>query len=144
VADQDAPAISLVGMSLGGPVVALTAGLDDRVGAVCATVPMLDAHATIAHHTERTGTRGKRLAALLRAEPVRRLGGIVDPTELEPHAPAERRLVIAALNDRMTSVKAAQRLHERWGGEVHWHPGGHIGHLLSGQVRAEVDAFLTR
>jgi dienelactone hydrolase len=144
VADQQAPSIALVGMSLGGPVAALTAGLDERVDAVCAMVPMLDTHATIAHHTERTGARGKRLAALLRAEPVRRLGAMVDPTELEPHAPPERRLVIAALNDRMTSVRAAQRLHERWGGEVHWHHGGHIGHLMSGQVRAEVDEFLAR
>ena len=144
VAAEDAPSIAMVGMSLGGPVAALTAGLDDRVDAVCAMVPMLDAHATIAHHTERTGRRGKKLAALLRAEPVRQLGAVVDPTELEPHAPPERRLVIAALNDRMTSVKAAQRLHERWQGDVHWHHGGHIGHLMSGQVRAEVDAFLTR
>jgi dienelactone hydrolase len=143
VAEQEAPSIAVIGISLGGPVAALTACLEDRVNAVCATVPMLDAHATIAHHTERTGRRGKKLAALLRAEPVRRLGAVVDPTELEPHAPPERRLVIAALNDRMTSVKAAQRLHARWGGEVHWHHGGHIGHLMSGQVRAELDAFLT-
>ena len=143
VATEQAPSITVVGMSLGGPVAALTAGLDDRVDAVCAMVPMLDAHATIAHHTERTGARGRKLAALLRAEPVRQLGAIVDPTELEPHALPERRLVIAALNDRMTSVKAAQRLHERWKGSVHWHHGGHIGHLMSGQVKAELDAFLT-
>jgi hypothetical protein len=143
VMTERAPSITVVGMSLGGPVAALTAGLDDRVDAVCAMVPMLDAHATIAHHTARTGARGRKLAALLRAEPVRQLGAIVDPTELEPHAPPERRLVIAALNDRMTSVTAAQRLHERWQGSVHWHHGGHIGHLLSGQVKAELDAFLT-
>ena len=143
VATEQAPSITVVGMSLGGPVAALTAGLDDRVDAVCAMVPMLDAHATIAHHTERTGARGRKLAALLRAEPVRQLGAIVDPTDLEPHALPERRLVIAALNDRMTSVKAAQRLHERWKGSVHWHHGGHIGHLMSGQVKAELDAFLT-
>ncbi|HET9420871.1 MAG TPA: hypothetical protein VFO49_07030 [Nocardioides sp.] len=144
VVEEEAPSVTVVGMSLGGPVAALTAGLDDRVDAVCAMVPMLDAHATIAHHTERTGRRGKRLAALLRAEPVRMLGTVVDPTELEPHAPPERRLVVAALNDRMTSVKAAQRLHERWQGDVHWHHGGHIGHLMSGGVRAELDAFLAR
>ncbi len=144
VRTEQAPSVALVGMSLGGPVAALTAGLDDRVDAVCAMVPMLDAHATIAHHTERTGARGRRLAALLREEPVRRLGAVVDPTELEPHAPRDRRLVIAALNDRMTSVRAAQRLHERWQGEVHWHHGGHIGHLMSGQVKSELDAFLTR
>jgi len=141
---EQAPSVAVVGMSLGGPVAALTSGLDGRVDAVCAMVPMLDAHATIAHHTERTGARGRRLAALLREEPVRRLGAIVDPTELEPHAPRDRRLVIAALNDRMTSVRAAQRLHERWQGEVHWHHGGHIGHLMSGKVKAELDAFLTR
>ncbi|MEJ7831694.1 MAG: hypothetical protein WKF79_02175 [Nocardioides sp.] len=142
VADQDPVSTSVVGMSLGGPVAALTAGLDDRVDAVCAMVPMLDAHATIAHHTAKTGGRGKVLAALLRAEPVRSVGTVVDPTALTPYAAPDRRLVIAALGDRMTSVRAAQRLHERWGGQVHWHAGGHIGHLMSGEVRATVDAFL--
>lgn len=142
LAEQGVPTVSLVGMSLGGPVAALTAGLDDRVDGVCAVVPMLDAHATIAHHTARTGPRGRTLAALLREPPVRRLGALVDPTELEPVAPRHRRLVVAALNDRMTSVRAAQRLHQRWQGEVHWHHGGHIGHLLSGRVRATVDRFL--
>lgn len=139
---QGASSVSLVGMSLGGPVAALTAGLDDRVEAVCAMVPMLDAHATIAHHTAKTGGRGRTLAALLREEPVVRIGALVDPTELEPRAPRDRRLVIAALNDRMTSVKAAQRLHQRWQGEVHWHHGGHIGHLVAGSVRGAVDEFL--
>lgn len=140
--DQQQSSISVVGMSLGGPVASLTAGLDDRVDAVCAMVPMLDAHATIAHHTAKTGGRGKKLAALLRAEPVRAVGTAVDPTALTPYAAPERRLVVAALGDRMTSVRAAQRLHERWGGRVHWHAGGHIGHLMSGDVRAAVDAFL--
>jgi hypothetical protein len=49
---------------------------------------------------------------------------------------------VAAIGDRMTSVNAAQRLHERWGGQVHWHPGGHIGHLMSGEVRRVLDDFL--
>ncbi len=142
IADQDPPSVAVVGMSLGGPVAALTAGLDDRVDAVAATVPMLDAHATIAHHTAKTGGRGRKLAALLRSEPVQAVGGVVDPTALVPHCSPERRLVVAALGDRMTSVNAAQRLHERWGGQVYWHPGGHIGHLMSGAVRTVVDDFL--
>lgn len=134
--------MAVVGMSLGGPVAALTAGLDDRVDAVAATVPMLDAHATIAHHTAKTGGRGRKLAALLRSEPVQAVGKVVDPTALVPHCSPDRRLVVAALGDRMTSVNAAQRLHERWGGQVYWHPGGHIGHLMSGAVRTVVDDFL--
>ena len=142
--DEQDPSSSLavVGMSLGGPVAALTAGLDDRVDAVAAMVPMLDAHATIAHHTAKTGGRGRKLAALLRSEPVRAVGSVVDPTALEPLCAPDRRLVVAALGDRMTSVTAAQRLHERWGGQVHWHPGGHIGHLMSGGVRSALDDFL--
>jgi pimeloyl-ACP methyl ester carboxylesterase len=140
--EQDPASLAVVGMSLGGPVAALTAGLDERVDAVAATVPMLDAHATIAHHAARTGARGRKLAALLRSEPVRAVGSAVDPTALEPLCAPDRRLVVAALGDRMTSVNAAQRLHERWGGQVHWHPGGHIGHLMSGDVRRVLDDFL--
>jgi pimeloyl-ACP methyl ester carboxylesterase len=140
--DQGPASLAVVGMSLGGPVAALTAGLDERVDAVAATVPMLDAHATIAHHTAKTGGRGRRLAALLRSEPVRAVGTVVDPTALEPHCAPDRRLVVAALGDRMTSVNAAQRLHARWDGQVYWHPGGHIGHLMSGGVRAVIDDFL--
>jgi dienelactone hydrolase len=142
VGEQDPVSVALVGMSLGGPVAALTAGLDPTVDAVAAMVPMLDAHATIAHHVERTGSRGRLLAELLRDDAVTTCGAVIDPLALEPHAAPERRLVVAALNDRMTSVRAAQRLHERWGGQVHWHPGGHIGHLLSGEVRAVLDRFL--
>ncbi len=142
ISEQDPTSLAVVGMSLGGPVAALTAGLDERVDAVAATVPMLDAHATIAHHTAKTGGRGRKLAALLRSDPVRAVGAVVDPTTLEPQCAPERRLVVAALGDRMTSVNAAQRLHERWGGQVYWHPGGHIGHLLSGGVRSVVDDFL--
>lgn len=142
VEQQDPVSVAVVGMSLGGPVAALTAGLDDRVDSVVAIVPMLDAHATIAHHTAKTGGRGKKLAALLRSDPVKAVGTVVDPTALSPHAPPDRRLVVAALGDRMTSVRAAQRLHGRWGGQVHWHAGGHIGHLISGDVKAALDEFL--
>jgi len=142
IGEQDPTSVAVVGMSLGGPVAALTAALDQRVDAVAATVPMLDAHATIAHHTARTGARGRKLAALLRSEPVRAVGTAVDPTALEPRCAPDRRLVVAALGDRMTSVNAAQRLHERWDGHVHWHPGGHIGHLMSGDVRGVLDDFL--
>ena len=142
VQSQDPVSVSVVGMSLGGPVAALVAGLDDRVDSVVAIVPMLDAHATIAHHTAKTGGRGKKLAALLRSDPVKAVGTVVDPTALEPHAAPDRRLVVAALGDRMTSVRAAQRLHGRWGGQVHWHAGGHIGHLISGDVKTALDEFL--
>jgi predicted alpha/beta hydrolase family esterase len=133
---------TVVGMSLGGPVAALASGVDPAVNGVAAMVPMLDANATIAHHVARNGERGRELAALLRDEAVVACSSAVNPLALEPLVRKDRRLVVAALNDRMTSVTAAERLHARWDGRVHWHPGGHIGHLLSGDVRNAVDVFV--
>jgi dienelactone hydrolase len=141
---QGGTSTSVVGMSLGGPVAALVAGLDPRVDGVAVVVPMLDPHTTMAHHLHRTGTRGRRLAALLRDESVAAVTSVIDPGRLDPHAPPSRRLVVAALNDRMTSARAAQRLNAQWGGTMHWHTGGHIGHLLSRETRVVIDEFLRR
>jgi predicted alpha/beta hydrolase family esterase len=91
---------------------------------------------------DRGGEHGKRLATLLRSEPVRRVSSVIDPMILEPYPPTSRRVVLAASNDRLTSMRAAQRLHERWQGEVAWHAGGHIGHLMSSGARSVVDDFL--
>ncbi|MFM9378320.1 hypothetical protein [Gordonia sp. VNK21] len=73
------------------------------------------------------------------------IGGtsVVDPLAVMPYAPENRRAVIAALNDRVTWVTAAQKLHEHWGGRIDWYAGGHVGHVFSGQVRAATDQFLS-
>lgn len=139
---QGGDSVTAVGFSLGAPVAALAAGLDPRIDGVAAVVPMLDGHSTVAHHLDRAGSRGRRLAELLRSEPVRSIGAAIDPTELLPYAAPPRRAVIAALNDRVTSIRAAHRLHERWGGESHWHEGGHIGFIVSGAAKAAIDLFL--
>ncbi len=34
------------------------------------------------------------------------------------------------------------RLHERWGGQLYWHDGGHAGHLFSRRVQAASEQFL--
>ncbi|BBY57778.1 hypothetical protein MSAR_09140 [Mycolicibacterium sarraceniae] len=44
---------------------------------------------------------------------------MIDPLTLEPLAPAERRLIVGA-----------------------WHDGGHVGHLFSGAVQAQIERFL--
>lgn len=51
-------------------------------------------------------------------------------------------MVVAALNDRVTSVTAAQQLHNHWGGKVHWYSGSHVGHAISGSIRQATDEFL--
>jgi pimeloyl-ACP methyl ester carboxylesterase len=134
--------ITIAGTSLGGPIAALVASLDPRVSSVLATVPMLDMHRTLTHHMARGGIRGKLMAELLSSEPVRTVSAVMDPLSVEPHAEPDRRMVIAALNDRITSVTAAQQLHQHWNGRVHWYQGSHVGSVFAGDVKAVADSFL--
>ncbi|MFZ2241301.1 MAG: alpha/beta hydrolase family protein [Gordonia amarae] len=134
--------ITIAGTSLGGPIAALVASLDPRVTSVLATVPMLDMHRTLTHHMARGGIRGKLMADLLSSEPVRTVSAVMDPLSVEPFAEPDRRMVIAALNDRITSVTAAQRLHQHWNGRVHWYQGSHVGSVFAGDVKAVADNFL--
>lgn len=134
--------ITIAGTSLGGPIAGLVAGLEPSVRSVLAVVPMLDLHRTLAHHLDRAGDRGRASAELLRDPAVSAVSSIIDPLSVTPFAEPERRMVIAALNDRVTSTRAAQRLHEHWQGRVHWYPGGHVGHAISNHVRVATDEFL--
>ncbi|GAB92654.1 alpha/beta hydrolase family protein [Gordonia rhizosphera] len=142
IATHDPSEISIVGTSLGGPVAAMVAGLEDQIGSVLAVVPMLDMHATLAHHMSRGGSRGAAMAILMRSPAVRAVSSVIDPLGVEPAAVPDRRMVIGALNDRVTSVAAARRLHAHWGGRVHWYRGSHVGQAFSANVRTVTDRFL--
>jgi len=143
ISEQDPLDITIAGTSLGGPLAAVASGLESRIGSVLAVVPMLGVHSTLAHHLDRAGERGRTAAALLRTPAVQAVSSVVDPLAILPQAPPDRRMVIAALNDRVTWVTAAQRLHDFWGGRIHWYPGGHIAHVFSGHVRRATDEFLS-
>lgn len=141
IAAQDPADIAIAGTSLGGPIAAMVASMDSRISSVLAVVPMLDMHATLAHHMERGGARGRYLAELMRSEPVRAVAGVVNPLSVQPVPVPDRRMVVAASNDRVTSVAAAQQLHEHWGGRIHWYAGSHVGHAMSASIRHAVDDF---
>lgn len=140
---QGAPSISVIGTSLGAPVTALVAHLEPSVEAVAMVVPLLDMHGTMAYHAART-REGRRHVDVLASEPVRAVSSIIDATAAIPHARPELRTVVAAQNDQMASARDARRLHDRWGGEMVWCAGGHVGRILSGEVRHGVVDHLRR
>ncbi|MBD0861043.1 alpha/beta hydrolase family protein [Gordonia sp. zg691] len=142
IQSHDPADISIAGTSLGGPIAAMVASMDARISSVLAVVPMLEMHATLAHHMERGGSKGQYLATLMRSDPVRAVASITNPLSVQPVAAPERRMVVAALNDRVTSVTAAQQLHQHWGGRIHWYPGSHVGHAISTDIRHATDEFL--
>ncbi|MCB0939836.1 MAG: alpha/beta hydrolase [Mycobacterium sp.] len=140
--EPQASVIALSGLSLGSAVAALAAGLDDRVDAVALYTPILGLNGMIARHLHRWGSAADVVGAALASDVVADLTSVIDPLAIEPAAPPERRLIVGAWHDQMAYRQSALALHERWGGRLHWHDGGHVGHLLSRSVEAETERFL--
>jgi len=134
-------AIAVSGVSMGSPVAALVSHLE-AVDAVAVYTPIFGLNAMIAQHLGRWGPSVVDVSDLLRSSTVARLASPVDLLATEPTAPPERRLIVGAWYDRMALREPAIALHERWGGELYWHDGGHAGHLLSRRVQSVSERFL--
>ncbi|MHC9293060.1 alpha/beta hydrolase [Mycobacterium sp. LTG2003] len=132
--------IALGGLSLGSAVAGLVSHLDDRVNAVAVYTPILGLNTMIGMHLGRWGSAGRAAGALLQSDTVAALTSVVDPLRTVPRA--EGRLIVGAWHDRMAMRDSALALHERWGGELHWHDGSHVGHLFSAGVCAATERFL--
>lgn len=136
-----AGAVVVAGVSMGSPVAGLVSHLEP-VDAAAVYTPIFGLNAMIATHLGRWGPAVRDTIALLRSEPVRQVMSAVDYQSVAPSAPPDRRLIVGAWHDRMAMREPALALHERWGGELFWHPGSHVGHLFAGGVRAASDRFL--
>jgi pimeloyl-ACP methyl ester carboxylesterase len=140
--EPDASAIALSGLSLGSAVAALVAGLDHRVDAVALYTPILGLNAMIARHLHRWGSAAEIVGAAMASDIVSDLTSVIDPLAVDPVPPPDRRLIVGAWHDQMAYRQSALAIHERWGGELYWHDGGHVGHLFSGAVQAQTEQFL--
>ncbi|AFM16547.1 Esterase PHB depolymerase [Mycolicibacterium chubuense NBB4] len=136
-----ASAIAVSGVSMGSPVAGLVAHLEP-VDAVAVYTPIAGLNAMIAAHLGRWGPSVSDVAELLSSDAAARVTAAVDYSRVEPTPPPERRLIVGAWHDRMAHRQPALALQERWGGEVYWHPGGHVGHLFAGGVQAASERFL--
>nr|WP_090341663.1 alpha/beta hydrolase [Mycolicibacterium malmesburyense]CRL71711.1 prolyl oligopeptidase family protein [Mycolicibacterium malmesburyense] len=137
-----ASAVAVSGVSMGSPVAGLVSHLEE-VDAVAVYTPIFGLNAMIAAHLGRWGPSVYDTIELLRSEPVERVMSVVDYQAVEPTAPPERRLIVGAWHDQMARREPAERLHERWGGELYWHRGSHVGHLFAGGVQRASERFLT-
>ena len=134
-------AIAISGVSMGSPVAAVVSQLE-KVDAVAVYTPIFGLNAMIAHHLGRWGPSVREPSTLLRSDTVAQLASAVDLLAVEPSAPPDRRLIVGAWHDRMALREPALALHERWGGQLYWHEGGHVGHLFSRRVQAVSERFL--
>ena len=136
-----ASTVAVSGVSMGSPVAGLVSHLE-KVDAVAVYTPIFGLNAMIAAHLGRWGPSVRETIELLRSDTVAQVMSAVDYQSVEPSPPSDRRLIVGAWHDRMAYREPALALHERWGGQLYWHRGSHVGHLFAGGVQAASERFL--
>jgi hypothetical protein len=138
-----ATTVTVAGVSLGSPIAGLVSHLES-VDAVAVYTPISGLNSMIAHHLWRWGPAGLSVADALRSEIAAALMSVVDLLATNPTPAPGRRLIVAARHDQMAYPEPAVALHDRWGGRLFWHDGGHAGHIFSRRVQAETERFLSQ
>lgn len=134
--------VGVYGISLGGYVAALLAGLEDGLACVVAGIPATDMPDLYDRHSPPGIRRRARQAGALGPQ-VAEVMSVVSPLALPARLPRERLFVFGGLGDRMSSSDQAARLWEHWGRPaVAWYPGGHIGFFWSNAVNRFIDGAL--
>jgi pimeloyl-ACP methyl ester carboxylesterase len=136
--EQDAPAVGVLGHSLGGYTAALLAGLADNIDAVVCANPSVepshmfwrDGLSAATRYLKTNGMTQKKSDQLLR---------VVSPLAFEPRVPKEGRAVIASLADRIIPVSEPHELWQHWDEpRVLWHQGTHFGLLQTDKGKEAV------
>jgi pimeloyl-ACP methyl ester carboxylesterase len=140
-AQPEATAVVVAGISLGSPVAALVSHLE-RIDGVALYIPILGLNTMIARHMARFGQARNGFREMLQSPEVSKLTSVIDPLAVTPEPPPHRRLIVGAWHDRMAMREPAVALQERWGGELHWYDGSHVGQLFSRRVQRITERFL--
>jgi pimeloyl-ACP methyl ester carboxylesterase len=143
-AQAQATAVVVSGISMGSPVAALVSHLERQIHAVALYTPILGLNAMIARHLARWGPSRSGFRELLASPVVAQLTSVIDPLTVDPAPPPHRRLIVGAWHDRMAMREPAIALQERWGGQLYWYDGSHVGHVFSRRVQAVTERFLQR
>ncbi|WP_419865102.1 alpha/beta hydrolase family protein [Candidatus Poriferisodalis sp.] len=136
---QEAPAVAVSGISLGGYMAAMTAALEDDLAAVIAGVPESDLA---------RGTRRQVEPLLppfyeqwgLSWEPYEQILSVVSPLSLPCKVPQERRYIFAGLLDRWVRPGNVKALWEHWERpDMLWYQGSHLSYPFEREVARYVD-----
>jgi pimeloyl-ACP methyl ester carboxylesterase len=135
--------IGMLGVSLGGYVAALVAGLEtEPLDCVLPIIPATDFPALFRRQSP------AELQALL--DPVMEqaslVHSVVSPLRFAPTTPRSRRAIAAGLADKLIDpVEQVAPLWEHWDRpNIHWYSGGHVGHLVRRDLRTFIDVTLSR
>ena len=137
--EQGAPAVGVLGHSLGGYAAALLCGLEeDGIDCVIAANPSVDPSKMFWRDGLSMATRYLKTAGVTQKK-TDRLLATVSPLALEARVARERRAVLASVADRVIPSSEPERLWRHWERpRVLWQQGTHFGLLRSSEGRAAV------
>jgi len=139
---RGATRLGLFGVSLGGHVAAMVAGLDASLDCVVAGVPTSDV-ATMLADTMRARWGEEAVAAShVDDESFRGLSRLVSPLAFPARLPVDRRHLYAAVGDRLVTPQQALALWHHWERcSILWLQGGHIANNVGASRRFVTDAL---
>ena len=126
VRGQGAPAVGVMGYSLGGYNAALLASLDDGLRCAIPGVPVTDFASIFFHHGPPLHVRAYREAGL-EMEQMHEVMRVISPLAIPPRVPKSGRFIFAAVADRLVPPEQARDLWRHWDRpRIEWYQGGHI------------------
>jgi hypothetical protein len=141
---RDGMPVGVYGLSLGGGIAALAAGLESQLACVIAGMPMVDVMGLVERHVppfirglaERFGISFERVGRLLR---------LVSPLRLAPRVDSERLFIFGGVADRIVPSGQIGALWEHWGRpRIEWHGGTHTSFGIESKVGLLVAEALAR
>lgn len=139
---EGADTIGVFGISLGGHVAAMLAGLEPELACVIAGVPTCDLASMLENTVREHWGEEAVVASGVRDESFRTLSRVVSPLALPVLVPHDRRFLYAAVGDRLVTPGQASMLWRHWDRpSILWLQGGHILNNVGASRRYVVEAL---
>ena len=136
---HEAPEVAITGISLGGYMAGLVAGLEQGLGGVVAGVPEADLARGIRRQMEPLLPPFYEQWGLS-WEPLQEIMALVSPMSLDCQVPHDRRYIYAGLLDRWVRPGNVRDLWDHWDRpEILWYQGSHLSFPFERSVQRFVD-----
>jgi pimeloyl-ACP methyl ester carboxylesterase len=143
---RGAPHVGIAGYSLGGYMSAIMAAVEPRLSfaiPMCPVVSVVDA-AMDWPSTRLLFGQFLRLTGLDLPD-LRQATAVHSPLTYGPALPADRRLIMSASGDRLTTPRQIGLLRDHWAGsEMYWFPGNHLMHFERAKYQEHMRQFMDR
>ncbi len=141
---RDGMPVGLYGLSLGGGIAALTAGLEPELACVIAGMPMVDVMGLVERHVP-PFIRGLAERFGISFEDVGRLLRLVSPLSMPARVDSDRLFIFGGVADRIVPSHQVRALWHHWGQpRIEWHGGSHTSFGIESKVGLLVSEALTR